>query len=40
VAGVGHQARRIQTGFVRNYALTLLSGATVLMFVFLLRGAI
>jgi NADH-quinone oxidoreductase subunit L len=39
VTGVAQQVRRIQTGFVRNYALTLLSGATVLMFVFLLRGA-
>jgi len=40
VVGVGQQVRRLQTGFVRNYALTLLSGATVLLFVFLLRGAI
>jgi NADH-quinone oxidoreductase subunit L len=40
VAGVGRQARRIQTGFVRNYALTLLSGATVLLFLFLLRGVV
>ncbi|HEV3363936.1 MAG TPA: NADH-quinone oxidoreductase subunit L [Acidimicrobiia bacterium] len=40
VAGVGRRARRFQTGFVRNYALTLLSGATVLLFVFLLRGAV
>jgi NADH-quinone oxidoreductase subunit L len=40
VTGVGRQVRRIQTGFVRNYALTLLSGATVLLFVFLLRGAV
>jgi len=39
VTGVGRQVRRIQTGFVRNYALTLLSGATVVLFVFLLRGA-
>jgi NADH-quinone oxidoreductase subunit L len=39
VTGVAQQVRRIQTGFVRNYALTLLSGATVLLFVFLLRGA-
>jgi NADH-quinone oxidoreductase subunit L len=36
--GAGRQVRRIQTGFVRNYALTLLSGATVVLFVFLLRG--
>jgi NADH-quinone oxidoreductase subunit L len=40
VAGAGRQVRKIQTGFVRNYALTLLSGATVLLFVFLLRGAV
>src|SRR5207237_8675847 len=40
VTGVGRQVRKIQTGFVRNYALTLLSGATVLLFVFLLRGAV
>ena len=40
VAGVGRQARRIQTGFVRNYALTLLSGATVVLFLFLIRGAV
>jgi NADH-quinone oxidoreductase subunit L len=40
VAGVGRQGRRIQTGFVRNYALTLLSGATLLLFAFLLRGAV
>jgi NADH-quinone oxidoreductase subunit L len=40
VIGVGRQVRRIQTGFVRNYALTLLSGATVLLFVFLLRGGV
>ena len=39
VAGVGARVRRFQTGFVRNYALTLLSGATVVLFVFLLRGA-
>ncbi len=38
VAGAGRWLRRIQTGYVRNYALTLLSGATVLMFFFLLRG--
>jgi hypothetical protein len=40
VAGVGRQARRFQTGFVRNYALTLLSGATVVLFLFLIRGAV
>jgi NADH-quinone oxidoreductase subunit L len=40
VAGVGRQARRMQTGFVRNYALTLLSGATVVLFLFLIRGAV
>jgi NADH-quinone oxidoreductase subunit L len=39
VAGAGAQVRRVQTGFVRNYALTLFSGATVVLFVFLLRGA-
>jgi NADH-quinone oxidoreductase subunit L len=38
VVGVGGRLRRIQTGFVRNYALTLLSGATVVLFVFLVRG--
>jgi NADH-quinone oxidoreductase subunit L len=38
VAGVAGRLRRIQTGFVRNYALTLLSGATVMLFVVLLRG--
>jgi NADH-quinone oxidoreductase subunit L len=40
VAGVGARVRKIQTGFVRNYALTLFSGATVVLFVFLVRGAI
>jgi NADH-quinone oxidoreductase subunit L len=40
VAGVGRQARRMQTGFVRNYALTLLSGATVVLFLFLIRGVV
>jgi NADH-quinone oxidoreductase subunit L len=40
VTGVGSQVRKLQTGFVRNYALTLLSGATVVLFVFLLRGAV
>jgi NADH-quinone oxidoreductase subunit L len=39
VAGSGRILRKLQTGFVRNYALTLLSGATVMLFVFLLRGA-
>jgi NADH-quinone oxidoreductase subunit L len=39
VAGVGAKVRKIQTGFVRNYALTLLSGATVVLFVFLVRGS-
>ena len=38
VAGVGAKVRKVQTGFVRNYALTLLSGATVVLFVFLVRG--
>ena len=38
VAGVGAKVRKIQTGFVRSYALTLLSGATVVLFVFLVRG--
>src|SRR5205085_1937876 len=38
VVGIGGRLRRIQTGFVRNYALTLLSGATVVLFVFLVRG--
>ena len=33
-------APAIQTGFVRNYALTLLSGATVVLFLFLVRGAV
>jgi NADH-quinone oxidoreductase subunit L len=37
-AGLGARARRLQTGFVRNYALTLLSGATVVLFVLLARG--
>ncbi|HEV7535972.1 MAG TPA: hypothetical protein VGP90_10085, partial [Acidimicrobiia bacterium] len=40
VAGVGAQVRKFQTGFVRNYALTLFSGATVVLFVFLIRGAL
>jgi NADH-quinone oxidoreductase subunit L len=39
VAGAGSRARRVQTGFVRNYALTLFSGATVLLFVIVLRGS-
>jgi NADH-quinone oxidoreductase subunit L len=38
VTGIGARVRKIQTGFVRNYALTLLSGATVVLFVFLIRG--
>ena len=40
VAGVGRAVRKIQTGFVRNYALTLLSGATVVLFIFLVRGSL
>jgi NADH-quinone oxidoreductase subunit L len=40
VTGVGAGVRKIQTGFVRNYALTLLSGATVVLFVFLVRGSL
>ncbi len=40
VNGLGRLLRRAQTGFVRNYALTLLSGATAVLFVFLLRGAV
>jgi NADH-quinone oxidoreductase subunit L len=40
VAGAGARLRRIQTGFVRNYALTLFSGATVILFVILLRGSV
>jgi NADH-quinone oxidoreductase subunit L len=40
VVGVGGKVRKIQTGFVRNYALTLFSGATVVLFVFLVRGAL
>jgi NADH-quinone oxidoreductase subunit L len=40
VTGLGRLLRRAQTGFVRNYALTLLSGATVLLFLFLVRGAV
>jgi NADH-quinone oxidoreductase subunit L len=39
-AGFAGILRRAQTGFVRNYALTLLSGATVVLFLFLLRGAV
>ena len=39
-AGLGAQGRKVQTGFVRNYALTMLSGAVVVLFVFLLRGAV
>jgi NADH-quinone oxidoreductase subunit L len=38
--GLARTLRRAQTGFVRNYALTLLSGATAVLFLFLLRGAI
>jgi NADH-quinone oxidoreductase subunit L len=38
VYGIARQVRKVQTGFVRNYALTLLSGATVVLFVFLVRG--
>ena len=40
VAGAAGRLRKVQTGFVRNYALTLLSGATVVLFVFLVRGSI
>ena len=32
--------RTFVRGFVRNYALTLLSGATVVLFVFLVRGSV
>jgi NADH-quinone oxidoreductase subunit L len=39
-AGVARMVRRAQTGFVRNYALTLLSGATVVLFIFLIRGTV
>ena len=38
VSGIGGRVRKIQTGFVRSYALTLFSGATVVLFVFLVRG--
>jgi NADH-quinone oxidoreductase subunit L len=37
-AGLGSQARKLQTGFVRNYALTILSGATVVLFLLVARG--
>jgi NADH-quinone oxidoreductase subunit L len=40
VSGVGAWLRRFQTGFVRNYALTLLSGATIVLFIFLVRGSL
>ncbi|HVW35034.1 MAG TPA: NADH-quinone oxidoreductase subunit L [Acidimicrobiia bacterium] len=40
VGGIGARTRRIQTGFVRNYALTLFSGATVVLFVLLIRGTL
>ena len=40
VGGAGRALRKVQTGFVRNYALTLLSGATVVLFVFLVRGSL
>jgi NADH-quinone oxidoreductase subunit L len=39
-SGAGSVVRKIQTGFVRNYALMLFSGATLVLFVFLLRGAL
>jgi NADH-quinone oxidoreductase subunit L len=36
--GLGARARKLQTGFVRNYALTILSGATVVLFLLVARG--
>ncbi len=39
-AGLARVVRKVQTGFVRNYALTLLSGATVVLFIFLIRGTV
>jgi NADH-quinone oxidoreductase subunit L len=37
VVGTGARVRRVQTGFVRSYALTLLTGGTLVLFVFLAR---
>jgi NADH-quinone oxidoreductase subunit L len=39
-AATARAVRKVQTGFVRNYALTLLSGATVVLFIFLIRGTV
>lgn len=36
---VGNSLRRVQTGYVRNYAFTILIGAIVLLIWFLVRGA-
>jgi NADH-quinone oxidoreductase subunit L len=36
---VGHSLRRVQTGYVRNYAFTILIGAIVLLIWLLVRGA-
>jgi NADH-quinone oxidoreductase subunit L len=38
VAFTGRQLRRVQTGFLRNYALAVFGGGTLLVFFLLLRG--
>jgi NADH-quinone oxidoreductase subunit L len=39
VAFTGGQLRRVQTGFLRNYALAVFGGGTLVVFFLLLRGA-
>ena len=40
VAGFGQALRRVQTGFVRNYALAVFAGGTLALFVVLTRAAL
>ena len=40
VALVSRSLRRLQTGFVRNYALALFTGGTAVLFFVLLRGSL
>ncbi len=40
VRGVGGQLRRLQTGFVRNYAWAVVMGAALLLGWFVFRGSL
>jgi len=40
VALISRSLRRLQTGFVRNYALALFTGGTAVLFFVLLRGSL